>query len=53
MGWPRDFNETEGLEAAMRRFRAQGYEATSVHDLAGRMSITGTRLDNDFGDERA
>ena len=53
MGRPREFDETEVLEAAMRCFWAQGYEATSVRDLAGRMSITGASLYNAFGDKRA
>lgn len=53
MGRPREFDETEVLEAAMRCFWAQGYEATSVRDLAGQMSITGASLYNAFGDKRA
>jgi TetR/AcrR family transcriptional repressor of nem operon len=53
MGRPREFDETQVLEAAMRCFWAQGYEATSVRDLAGEMSITGASLYNAFGDKRA
>ena len=53
MGRPREFDETEVLEAAMRCFWAQGYEATSVRDLAARMSLTGASLYNAFGDKRA
>lgn len=53
MGRPREFDETEVLEAAMRCFWAQGFEATSVRDLAARMNITGASLYNAFGDKRA
>ena len=53
MGRPREFAETEALEAAMRCFWTQGYAATSVRDLATRMGITGASLYNAFGDKRA
>lgn len=53
MGRPREFDETKVLDAAMRCFWAQGYEATSVRDLADRMNITGASLYNAFGDKRA
>ncbi len=53
MGRPREFDEAEVLEAAMGCFWTQGYEATSVRDLAGRMGITGASLYNAFGDKRA
>ena len=53
MGRPREFDETEVLETAMRCFWDHGYEATSVRDLAGQMNITGASLYNAFGDKRA
>ncbi len=53
MARPREFDETEALEAAMRCFWAQGYEQTSVRDLARRMGITGASLYNAFGDKRS
>jgi TetR/AcrR family transcriptional repressor of nem operon len=53
MARPREFDETTALEAAMRCFWTQGYEATSVRDLAERMGITGASLYNAFGDKRS
>jgi len=41
------------LEAAMNCFWAQGYEQTSVRDLAEQMGITGASLYNAFGDKRS
>ncbi len=41
------------LDAAMNRFWAQGYELTSVRDLAASMGITGASLYNAFGDKRS
>jgi len=41
------------LDAAMDRFWRNGYEATSVRDLAAHMGITGARLYNAFGDKHA
>ncbi len=41
MARPREFVETTVLEAAMNCFWAQGFEQTSVRDLAERMGITG------------
>lgn len=52
MARPREFDETTVLEAAMRCFWANGYEATSVRDLADQMGITGASLYNAFGDKR-
>jgi TetR/AcrR family transcriptional repressor of nem operon len=52
MGRPREFDEATVLDAAMRRFWAQGYEATSVRNLATDMGITGASLYNAFGDKR-
>jgi TetR/AcrR family transcriptional repressor of nem operon len=41
------------LEAAMNCFWAQGFEQTSVRELAERMGITGASLYNAFGDKRS
>jgi TetR/AcrR family transcriptional repressor of nem operon len=53
MARPREFDEATALEAAMNCFWAQGYELTSVRDLAARMGITGASLYNAFGDKRS
>ena len=53
MARPREFDETTVLEAAMNCFWAQGFEQTSVRDLAERMGITGASLYNAFGDKRS
>jgi TetR/AcrR family transcriptional regulator, transcriptional repressor for nem operon len=53
MARPREFDEVTVLEAAMNCFWAQGYEATSVRDLANLMGITGASLYNAFGDKRS
>ncbi|MBB6306444.1 TetR/AcrR family transcriptional regulator [Xanthobacter tagetidis] len=53
MARPRAFDEAEVLEAAVDCFWSQGYEATSVRDLAAEMGITGASLYNAFGDKRA
>ena len=53
MARPREFDETAVLEAAMNCFWAQGFEQTSVRDLAERMGITGASLYNAFGDKRS
>ena len=53
MARPREFDEAVVLTAAMECFWAQGYEATSVRTLAGRMGITGASLYNAFGDKRS
>src|ERR1700683_4304092 len=53
MARPREFNETAVLEAAIQCFWSQGYEATSVRDLAENMGITGASLYNAFGDKRS
>src|SRR5258706_11560039 len=49
----RDFVEATVLEAAVNFFWAQGFEQTSVRDLAERMGITGASLYNAFGDKRS
>lgn len=53
MARPREFDETAVLQAAVGCFWSQGYEATSVRDLAQNMGITGASLYNAFGDKRA
>lgn len=53
MARPREFDETAVLEAAMNCFWAQGFEQTSVRDLAERMGITGASIYNAFGDKRS
>ncbi|ANN76827.1 TetR/AcrR family transcriptional regulator [Bordetella flabilis] len=52
MGRPREFDEAEVLDAAVDCFWSQGYEATSIRDLANRMGLTGASLYNAFGDKR-
>jgi TetR/AcrR family transcriptional repressor of nem operon len=41
MGRPREFDETEVLDAAVDCFWEHGYEATSTRELADRMGLTG------------
>ncbi len=53
MARPREFDEAAALDAAIQCFWANGYEATSVRDLASEMGITGASLYNAFGDKRA
>jgi len=53
MARPREFDEGTVLDAAMGCFWQDGYEATSVRDLAARMGITSTSLYNAFGDKRS
>ena len=53
MARPREFDETTVLEAAMNCFWGQGFEQTSVRDLAEQMGITGASLYNAFGDKRS
>jgi len=53
MARPREFDEATVLETAMNCFWAQGYELTSVRDLAEQMGITGASLYNAFGDKRS
>jgi TetR/AcrR family transcriptional regulator, transcriptional repressor for nem operon len=52
MARPREFDETTALDAATDCFWRDGYEATSVRELAARMGITGASLYNAFGDKR-
>jgi TetR/AcrR family transcriptional repressor of nem operon len=53
MARPREFEESVVLDAAMGCFWRDGYEATSVRDLATQMGITGTSLYNAFGDKHS
>jgi TetR/AcrR family transcriptional regulator, transcriptional repressor for nem operon len=53
MARPREFDERKVLEAAMNCFWLQGFEQTSVRDLAGQMGMTGASLYNAFGDKRS
>lgn len=52
MARPREFEEKAVLDAAVQRFWARGYEATSMRDLAAAMGMTGASLYNAFGDKR-
>ena len=53
MARPKEFNEEIALDAAIECFWRNGYEATSVRDLAAAMGISGPSLYNAFGDKRA
>jgi TetR/AcrR family transcriptional regulator, transcriptional repressor for nem operon len=53
MARPREFDEAEVLDAATDCFWHDGYEATSIRDLAARMGITGASLYNAFGGKRS
>jgi TetR/AcrR family transcriptional regulator, transcriptional repressor for nem operon len=50
---PREFDESDALEAAMRRFWADGFAATSVRDLGEAMGLGQASVYNAFGDKRA
>jgi TetR/AcrR family transcriptional repressor of nem operon len=49
---PREFDEDVALEAAMRRFWADGFAATSVRDLGDAMGLGQASVYNAFGDKR-
>lgn len=53
MARPREFDEAAVLDAATDCFWRDGYEATSVRDLAAEMGIAGPSLYNAFGDKRS
>ena len=53
MARPREFDEDAVLEAATQRFWNNGYEATSMRDLADHTGTTTPSLYNAFGDKRA
>ena len=50
---PREFDDDVALEAAMRRFWADGFAATSVRDLGEAMGLGQASVYNAFGDKRA
>jgi TetR/AcrR family transcriptional regulator, transcriptional repressor for nem operon len=50
---PREFDERDALEAAMRRFWADGFAGTSVRDLGEAMGLGQASVYNAFGDKRA
>jgi TetR/AcrR family transcriptional repressor of nem operon len=50
---PREFDEGSALEAAMRRFWADGFGGTSVRDLGEAMGLGQASVYNAFGDKRA
>jgi TetR/AcrR family transcriptional repressor of nem operon len=50
---PREFDEGDALEAAMRRFWADGFAGTSVRDLGDAMGLCQASVYNAFGDKRA
>jgi TetR/AcrR family transcriptional regulator, transcriptional repressor for nem operon len=49
---PREFDEGVAIEAAMQRFWAAGYAATSVRDLGDAMGLGPASVYNAFGDKR-
>jgi TetR/AcrR family transcriptional regulator, transcriptional repressor for nem operon len=53
MARPRAFDENTVLDAAMDCFWRDGYEATSIRELAAEMGINGPSLYNAFGDKRS
>lgn len=53
MARPREFDEDVVLNAALERFWAQGFDATSMRDLIECTGLTGASLYNAFGDKRA
>jgi TetR/AcrR family transcriptional repressor of nem operon len=53
MARPRAFDEATALDAATDCFWWDGYEATSIRELAAEMGINAPSLYNAFGDKRA
>jgi TetR/AcrR family transcriptional regulator, transcriptional repressor for nem operon len=53
VGRRKEFDENAVLEHAVQCFWSQGYEATSVRDLARNMGIAGASLYNAYGDKRS
>jgi TetR/AcrR family transcriptional repressor of nem operon len=52
-GRPREFDESEALDAAMRAFWRRGYAATSVDDLMEATGLARQSLYRTFGGKRA
>lgn len=52
MARPREFDEDAVLAIATQRFWMNGYEATSIRDLAAATGLTSASLYNAFGDKR-
>jgi TetR/AcrR family transcriptional repressor of nem operon len=52
MNRPKSFDEDRVIDSAVDCFWANGYEATSVRDLAEAMGIGGASLYNTYGDKR-
>lgn len=52
MARPREFDETEVLDAALGCFWGRGYEATSIRELTDAMGISTPSIYNAFGDKR-
>lgn len=53
MGRPREFDESQVLDAACAAFWTHGYEATSTRELVKVTGLTQPSLYNAFGDKRA
>ncbi|MEH7871273.1 TetR/AcrR family transcriptional regulator [Rhizobium laguerreae] len=53
MARPREFDEEKVLQIAVEQFWEQGYDATSIRDLARAMGLTTASIYNAFGDKRA
>jgi TetR/AcrR family transcriptional repressor of nem operon len=49
---PREFDESVAIDAAIQRFWATGYAATSVRDLGDAMGLGPASVYNAFGDKR-
>jgi AcrR family transcriptional regulator len=52
IGRPLEYNPDQVLEAAMRLFWRQGYEATSLQDLLAEMKLSKSSLYQAFGSKR-
>ncbi|MGY3440922.1 MULTISPECIES: TetR/AcrR family transcriptional regulator [unclassified Bradyrhizobium] len=52
-GRPREFDVDQALDKAIRVFREQGYNATSIEDLTGAMGLASGSIYKAFKDKRA